>query len=90
MNYLERVARREILAITDGGEVRADLIAGTVETAGETEAFSCARDTTYMSQLGVTWRGGDGCICSQEEGEEVLRMIDAAERSARESVWVMR
>lgn len=88
MNYLDSTARREIIALTDHGSIRADLIAGTVDFAGETESFRAERDAAYIAEHKAALAGENGVACSFEEGLDVLCMIAAAERAALKNVWI--
>lgn len=88
MNYLDSTLRREVLALTDKGSIRADLAAGTVEAGGQTESFAVDRDDTYVAEHEAALAGGDGTLCTLAEGLDVVRMIDAAERAATEKAWV--
>ena len=88
MNYLDSIFRREILALTDKGTVRADLVAGTVTFGDETETFTCERDDTYIAQHRAILAAGDDSLCTMDEGLNVMRMIDAAEDAAANTKWV--
>ena len=88
MNYLDSPLRREVLALTDQGTLRADLVSGTVEFGGKTESFSTGGDDTYLAQHQAALAGKDEALCTLEQGLEVLNMIEAAETAASEKTWV--
>ncbi len=90
LNFLDSVLHRRIVALTDSGTARADLVAGTIEFKGNTERFTVGRDDTYLAQHRAALNGEDGVLCSLAEGFEVTAMIEAAERAARDRVWVGR
>jgi predicted dehydrogenase len=90
MNYLDRPARREIVALTAAGTVRADLVAGRVSFRGRTDRFTVANDDTYRAQHHAILSGDATPTCRLEEGKDVVRMIAAAERAATDRVWVSR
>ena len=88
MNYLDSVLRREILALTDKGSIRADLVAGTVEFEGQTETFAVERDDTYIAQHKAVLAGKVENLCGLDQGLQVMAMIDAAEDAAENTKWV--
>ena len=88
MNYLDSTLNRTIIALTDRGTIRADLVTGTVEFDGNTETFSAGRDDTYIAQHRGALNGEDGILCTLNQGLDVMRMIDAAEASVAEKKWV--
>ena len=88
MNYLDSTLNRTIVALTDRGTIRADLVAGTVEFDGETKTFSVEGDGTYIAQHRAALDGGDDVLCTLDEGLDVMRMIDAAEVAVDEKKWV--
>ena len=53
-------------------------------------SFSLERDETYRSQHRDMIENQGNLCCSLSEGEEVLRMIDAAENSAGTQSWLKR
>lgn len=88
MNYLDDVLHREILALTDKGSIRCDLVAGTVEHQGRTETFTIARDDTYIAQHQAALAGETDILCALGQGLQVMAMIDAAEAAAADTKWV--
>ncbi len=88
LNYLDTKTRREVIALTDDGTVRLDLVAGEVETRHGTEQFDVARDDTYRAQHRAFIEGNDSVLCRLDEGLGVMRAIDAIERAAVEQAWV--
>ena len=88
MNYLDRSPRREVLALTDRGTIRADLVRGTVEFAGKTETFETSGDDTYLAEHRAAIAGRSEVLCTMEEGLDVVWMIGAAEAAVAKKVWV--
>ena len=88
LNYLDSSMRREVLALTDQGSIRVDLVNDTVEFDGKTETFACGRDDTYNAQHRAVMSDGEDSLCSLEQGLDVLRMIDAAETATADRTWV--
>lgn len=90
LNYLDTTTRREVLALTDNGTVRLDLVAGTLETTDKTETFTVDRNDTYIAQHQAMVAGNNTYICDIAEGLEVMCMIDAAEKAAQTGAWINR
>lgn len=88
INYLDRETRREIVALTDAGSVRLDLVGNTVDAGAGAESFTVARDDTYLAQHTAMIAGDDSVICDIAEGLDVMRLIDAAESAAAAGTWV--
>ena len=91
LNYVDRVLRREILVNTDLNTFRADLIKGTLHIDGSaSEAHKVGRDETYIAQHRALLAATSDTLATLEDGVNVLRMIDAAERAARDRCWISR
>ncbi len=88
MNYLDSTLHRDVVALTDRGSIRADLVAGTIVFADETETFDIARDITYIAEHEAVLAGNTDVLCTLDQGLDVLRMIDAAETAAANGTWV--
>ncbi|TLS19665.1 MAG: Gfo/Idh/MocA family oxidoreductase [Betaproteobacteria bacterium] len=88
MNYLDRVARRELTVLGASHSYRIDLIAGTLAIDGATEYFTMERDQTYRDQHLAILSGRTDELPSFAEGIAVMGTIDAVERAAREKRWV--
>lgn len=90
LNYLDTTTRREVLALTDSGSVRLDLISGTVETTEGIESFTVARNDTYRAQHLAMLAGDEEITCDLTEGLGTMVMIDAVERASQTGTWVTR
>jgi predicted dehydrogenase len=88
MNYLDCTARREILAMTDKGSIRADLVNGIVEFNDHTESLSFGPDDTYIALHRAALAGEQNMLCSLDQGMDVLHMINAAESASAEKSWI--
>ena len=88
MNYLDRYGRREVLINTDKHTYRLDLMKQEFTRDQEpVTSFSLERDETYRAQhRDILENHGKSC-CSLQESLDVLRMIDAAEKSAKAESW---
>ena len=88
MNYLDRYGRREVLVNTDKHTYRLDLMKKEYERDQEpVSSFSIERDETYRTQHTDMLNNHGKLCCSLPEGLDVLRMIDAAEKSASTEKW---
>lgn len=88
INYLDRETHREVVALTDAGSVRLDLVRGTVDTGANSESFTTQRNDTYLAQHSAMLSGDHDLICDITEGLSVMRLIDAAETAAHDGTWV--
>ena len=88
MNYLDRVARRELTVVGVRHSYRLDLITGTLAIDGATECFTVERDQTYRDQHLAILSGRTDELPSFAEGVAVMATIDAIECAAREQRWV--
>ena len=88
VNYLERPARRFIIANTAESTVAVDLIAGTVSVDSRVESHGCDRDHTYRSMHAAVLEGRHADVCTLEEGMQTVRLADAAKRAARSARWI--
>lgn len=88
MNYLDRVARRELTVLGASHSYRIDLIAGTLAIDGVTECFAVERDQTYRDQHLAILSGRTDELPSFAEGVAIMATIDAIECAAREQRWV--
>jgi predicted dehydrogenase len=88
VNYLDRRTHRELVINTADHSFAADLIAGTLRQDREPpKQFSQDRDHMLRSLHQAVLAGTPG-PCDVEDGQRVVAMIAAAERAARERVWV--
>jgi predicted dehydrogenase len=88
MNYLDRYGRREITINTEEHTYHLDLV--KQEYAKDQEAnilFSSERDETFRNQHTDMLNNHGKMCCSLQEGLDVLRMIEAAEKSSSAEKW---
>lgn len=89
MNYLDRQPRRSIVLQTRTGTIEADLISGTAKTPRDSKRFNVDRDETYaVMHQAMLNDDKDDRVCTISEGLQVVRMIDAIERSAKQKIWI--
>jgi hypothetical protein len=88
MNYLDRYGRREVLINTDKHTYRLDLMKKEYKRDQEPATlFSKEKNETYRTQHTDMLKNHGKLCCSLPEGLDVLRMIDAAEKSAETETW---
>jgi hypothetical protein len=88
MNYLDRFGRREVLINTDKHTYRLDLMKKEYKKDQEpVTLFSLEKDETYRNQHTDMLKNHGKLCCSSQEALDVLRMIDAAEKSAETETW---
>lgn len=85
LNYLDSDVTREMRFQTSAGTIVADLVRSELRHGGERLGFEVARDDTYLAQHRAVLRPAEAATkpCSFAEGLDVVRLIDAAEASAR-------
>jgi predicted dehydrogenase len=88
MNYLDRVARRELTVLGVRHSYRVDLIAGTLAIDGAIERFTMNRDQTYLDQHLAILSGRAEELPSFTEGVAIMATIDAIECAAHAGRWV--
>ena len=88
MNYLDRSGRREIIINTEEHTFHLDLVKQEFLRDQEpVSSFSLERDETYRNQHSDMLKNHGKLCCSFQDGLEVLRMIDAAKKSAETETW---
>jgi predicted dehydrogenase len=90
MNYLHRPSRRNLVVIARGSTWEIDLVGGTLALDGAMASSGCGIEQTYKMQHDAILAGEHELLCTAEHGLEVMRAIEAAERSMRLRQWVVR
>ncbi len=90
MNYLDRKLRREIILNLEGATIKGDLIASTLEINGEEKVFSGELNNTYIDQHQAIFSGNTEKLCSIEQGNEILMLIEKAEKASISRSWEYR
>jgi len=88
VNYLDRTTQRNMTINGNYGTLLLDLIDG-VGRFNETETrFETGTEETYLSQHRAMLAGDQRMLCSFGEGQKVVEMIQAIEKSASKQKWV--
>ena len=92
LNYLERREERRIVVNTGETTFCADLVGGSLHEGRDAVLVTDALDIddTYREEHEAILAGRPAHCCTLSEGELVRSMIAAAERAARDGVWVSR
>lgn len=89
LNYLDRVARREILINTQKCTLNLDLIQNTfTRDGGAPRIWPVERDLTYRLQHLAMIEGDDSVLCTPAEAMQVLELIEAAEHASGHQEWI--
>lgn len=88
LSYLDRPARRDVIVTTRNATLHADMIAGTLSVNGLSEHYPTARDDTYQAMHHAMLSDDVATICSIEEGQAVMQLINATERAVQTRNWV--
>jgi predicted dehydrogenase len=88
LNYLDRLTRRFILINTANHTIEADLIKGNVTIDREVESFVTEQNTTYRAMHEAVLMENRDTLCSLDDGLSTLRLIEAAELSAKQGKWI--
>lgn len=88
VNYLDRPGRRQIIVNTIGHTYVVDFAKAALICDGQAQEFAIDRDESYRAQHRAAIAGDTSYLCSLNEGARVMELIAAAERAAREHVWV--
>jgi hypothetical protein len=88
MNYLDRTGRREIIINTEEHTFHLDLVKQEYKKNQEhVSSYSLDKDETYRNQHNDMLNNHGKLCCSLLEGLDVMRMIDATEKSAETETW---
>lgn len=90
INYLDRAVHRDILIITDNNTIEVDLINGKFIFNGTLEEIQVDRDYTYREMHRRILINNYKDICTYQEGLEVVKIIEGAEKAVEQIGWVER
>ena len=88
INYLDRPGRRQIVVNTRAHSFAVDFGQVVLMCDGEVQQFTVDRDDTYRAQHRAMLAGDASHLCGLTEGEDVMSLIAASERAARDGTWV--
>jgi predicted dehydrogenase len=88
VNYLDRMPRREIVINTHEKTISADFIQNTLHINDEKIHFELTRDDTYRAQMEDIIQETPSFACTFNEGQRVLQLIEALEKSSQQRKWI--
>ncbi len=88
MNYVDAVGHRTVMVNTSTMNIQVDLMNHWIEVNGKRRVLPVERDFTYREEHRAVLAGRDRELCSFGFGQEILRLIKAAETSVRRKKWV--
>lgn len=88
MNYVDKVGHRILMVNTATASIKIDLMNNWIEVNGNRKDLSVERDFTYRQEHRAVLAGRYSELCSFEQGMDVMRLIVAAEKSAKTEKWV--
>ena len=87
LNYTDRQSQRSIICNTNQLTIRCDLVRRELQVNDDVSRHPVDRDYTYTAQH-RSILSGNGDACTLLEGLEVVRLIEAIERSSATRTWV--
>ncbi|MFJ8102434.1 Gfo/Idh/MocA family protein [Lysinibacillus sp. NPDC096212] len=88
LNYLDRIDQRYVIVQTNNKTIKIDFIDNSINCNGEIEQLATVdRDYTYMKQHEAILNDSLHC-CSFKEGLNIVKMIEAIEKSSIHKEWV--
>lgn len=88
MNYLDRIIQRQLVIQTNNHTYKADLIGQTLQVDNKILHFKIGRDDTYLKQHIALLNNQTEMLCDLQDGQNIVRMIEIAEKCSKEKVWV--
>nr|WP_144921582.1 Gfo/Idh/MocA family oxidoreductase [Paenibacillus bovis] len=89
MNYLDQITQRFVIINTSEDTYKADFITNTLQINDKVYNFNMGRDTTYILQHVSILNNKSEFLCTYESGMKITKMIEAAEKSSMEKVWII-
>ena len=89
LNYLDRIFQRYMTVQTNNRTIRVDFMQNSINCNGNIIAGDVIdRDYTYQKQHEAILKGSNR-LCSFNEGQQILKMIEAIESSVKQRAWVI-
>jgi len=91
LNYLDRGPHRTLRVNTEEHTFGVDLIEESLCVDGNlVSSYNLERDATYRAEHEAIIDGNFAQLCTLEEGQEVINLIEAAEKSVWTEKWIER
>ena len=89
LNYLDREVHRTVRINTLSHTLELDLVASTLSINGTViRNEEVGRDTTYLAQHDALLNNNSEELSTLEDGNRVVRLVEAAEQSAELGTWI--
>ncbi len=88
MNYLQKFPHRNIVAVTQDETIKADFIAGTVTIDDQVQVVKTDVNQSYRRQHEALSKENFDDLCTAGQGQAVVELIGAIERSISEKRWI--
>ena len=89
MNYSDRLKQRLITVNGNNGTIQIDLVSNSATFNNSQKSFDVHPDSTYISQHDAVIHNQDLSICSLADALKVVATIEAIEKSAKKSKWII-
>ena len=89
MNYSDRLKQRLITVNGNNGTIQIDLVSNSATFNNSQKSFDVHPDSTYISQHNAVIHNQDRSICSLADALKVVATIEAVEKSAKKSKWII-
>ena len=89
MNYSDRLRQRLITVNGNNGTIQIDLVSNSATFNNSQKSFDVHPDSTYISQHNAVIHNQDLSICSLADALKVVATIEAVEKSAKKSKWII-
>ncbi|MFC4322490.1 Gfo/Idh/MocA family protein [Litchfieldia salsa] len=88
MNYLDLITQRFLIINTINETYKVDFIKNKLTINDETIKYDVGRDDTYIKQHLAVFNNESEFLCSYDNGIKIIKMIEMAECSSSEKVWI--
>ena len=89
MNYSDRLRQRLITVNGNNGTIQIDLVSNSATFNNSQKSFDVHPDSTYISQHNAVIHSQDLSICSLADALKLVATIEAVEKSAKKSKWII-
>ena len=89
IDYLARKVHRDLRVEFEDGSIHFDFIAGTLDFNGNVESVKLERNDLFRTMHEEAMRFDLSHLATYEEAWDTVKLMDAAERAAKEKIWVL-
>lgn len=91
MNYLDKCPQRFLIINTNSKTIKLDLIENSLSINNKLiKQVKIDRDYTYLKQHQAIINQDYSMFCHQDQGKEIMVMIEAIEKANIEKIWIKR